>query len=168
MKIMRRKLFLDKDKEETYLNHCAIKGESLYLKEGFVYLFEETKPQQYTYRIKCVKEKDLRVIQAQLKSASETIIKFKFPWLYLRKESKQGTFSRYDDLENRIMLYKRRVTTLLILSLIITVLTFLLGSISLWGYALIFILFIPLYHVILLLRKIYYTKKAIGIKKGSD
>jgi hypothetical protein len=168
MKFIERKYFIDKDKEEFYINQKASIGESFYMKGFTHYLFEETKPQLYTYRIKCVKDKSLKSLKASHEDHATKVVGFSYPWLYLRKLSEKGTFNRYDDLDTRITYYMKRLVRLLILTFIYIILISVLSVITNWFYLLLIGLLWPSYRLVILLRKIAFTQKALQIKKGSD
>lgn len=168
MKFIERNLFIDKDKEESYLNYKSNIGESFYMKGFTHYLFEQTKPQRYNYRIKCVNEKSLKVLKTTYENAHTEIVSFKYPWLYLRKTSEYGTFNRYDDLELRIALYYKYLILAISLLLIQLAATLALSTINSW-FSLLFVLsLLPMSYMIFIVKKIVFTKKAIQIKKGSD
>lgn len=168
MKFIERRLFIDKDKEEFYLNDKANHGESFYMKGFTHYLFEETKPQLYTYRIKCVKEKSYQVIKATYEDTYTKVVDFKYPWVTLRRLSEKGPFNRYDDLENRVALYKTTLSYLLLASFILLSASIGLFFINPYFLGLSIISLPPLFYSLLFFRKIGFTNKAIQIKKSSD
>ncbi|MEK4974675.1 DUF2812 domain-containing protein [Niallia sp. FSL R7-0648] len=106
-----KNLFINIEKEETWLNNMCDKGYALHdISDGY-YIFERCKPGTYIYRIEFLqqeifqKEKEFYLeLMKDLKVESIASIK---RWHYFRRESSLGEFEIYSDTDSQIEHYKR-------------------------------------------------------------
>ncbi len=111
MKHIVRKLFMDYEKEENYLNEMAAKGLSLVEYSFGRYIFEETDKGEYIYRIELL-ENPVGHAESQnyIKFMEESGIEFVssiYRWVYFRRKSADGKFDIYTDIDSRIRHCKR-------------------------------------------------------------
>lgn len=109
------RFYFDKDKEEIWLNRLCEKGWAM---TGFflgVYTFQPCEPGKYTYRIDMPGEIGKNKIGDQQKrqyidfveeTGAEYVCDWGW-WVTFRKETSEGKFELYTDLESKIALYKR-------------------------------------------------------------
>lgn len=114
-----RKIFLDFDKEEQWLNEMASKGLSLVKYTFWKYEFEETLKDKYIYRIQLL-DHDPNNSQSRdyLEFMNETGVEYlgnHWKWVYFRKQNSEDGFELYSDNKSKKAHYKK------ILSLLISV-----------------------------------------------
>lgn len=99
------------EKEEKWLNGMAAKGMMLTDVNGCRYVFEQDTPGKYIYRLELLE---------YVPSNAESIAYIKFledagvefvgaflRWAYFRRQSHEGTFELYSDIESKIKHFKR-------------------------------------------------------------
>lgn len=111
MKHIVRKLFMDYEKEEDYLNEMAAKGLALVDYTFGRYVFEETEKGEYIYRIELL-ENPVRHPESQnyIRFMEETGIEFVasiYRWVYFRRKAAEGAFDIYTDTDSKLRHYKR-------------------------------------------------------------
>lgn len=111
MKYVVRKAFWDYEKEEKWLNEMSAKGMALTDYSWCRYVFEETAPAQYTYRIDLLHNEptnpeSVAYIRFLEESGIECVSTYRL-WVYLRKKASEGPFELYTDIDSRINHYKR-------------------------------------------------------------
>jgi hypothetical protein len=111
MKHVVRKLFVDFEKEEKWLNEMAAKGLNFIDYSIGRYLFEEGKPGEYIYRLELLKEiPNHAESQAYIKFMEEAgveCVDTYMRWVYFRKKAEDGAFDLYSDYASRIKQYER-------------------------------------------------------------
>jgi len=111
MKKIIKKAFWNPEKEQTWLNEMAAKGLALSDYSFWRYVFEETDPGEYIYRIDLL-EQDPRHPESEvflkfLEDSGVSVVATYFKWVYLRKKAADGPFEVYSDVESRIRMYRR-------------------------------------------------------------
>jgi hypothetical protein len=111
MKHVVRKLFINFEKEEKWLNEMAAKGLNLVDYSFGRYLFEEGKPGEYIYRIELLKEvpshiESIAYINFMEDSGVECVSTY-VRWVYFRKKAEDGAFDLYSDYASKIIHYSR-------------------------------------------------------------
>lgn len=111
MKYVVRKAFWDYEKEEKWLNEMSAKGMALTDYSWCRYVFEETAPSQYTYRIDLLQNEPthpegVAYIRFLEESGIECVSTYRL-WIYLRKNTSEGPFELYTDIDSKINHYKR-------------------------------------------------------------
>jgi len=110
MKVV-RKFFLDCEKEEAWLNEMSAEGFALLGVSGGKYVFENSQPGEYIYRIVGL-DRDpnhpasLEYLQF-LKGTNIEHITSDLNWVYLRKESADGAFEVYSDIDSKLKQYRK-------------------------------------------------------------
>ena len=110
MKVV-RKFFMDCDKEETWLNEMSDKGLAQIGGAGSKYVFENSSPGEYIYRIVWLEHDpnhpaSLEYLQF-LKGTDIEHITSDINWVYLRKKSANGAFEVYSDRDSKIKHYQK-------------------------------------------------------------
>ena len=110
MKVV-RKFFMDCDKEEAWLNEMSDKGLALIGGAGSKYVFENSSPGEYIYRIVWLEHDpnhpaSLEYLQF-LKGTDIEHITSDINWVYLRKRSASGAFEVYSDIDSKIKHYRK-------------------------------------------------------------
>ncbi|MCL2539556.1 MAG: DUF2812 domain-containing protein [Oscillospiraceae bacterium] len=128
MKSVVWKWFLNFEKEEEWLNTMSAKGFALIDYFFCRYLFQDSAPGEYIYRIELLEHppthpESQQYLNFMSENGSECISSW-IRWVYFRKRSESGPFDIYSDIDSRIAHY-RRVGTLL---LCIAVAEFCIGS----------------------------------------
>ncbi|HEX2944500.1 MAG TPA: DUF2812 domain-containing protein [Clostridia bacterium] len=111
MKHVVRKLFMDYQKEEDYLNEMAAKGLALVDYTFARYVFEETPKGEYIYRIELL-ENPVKHVESQnyIRFMEESGIEFVssvYRWVYFRRKAADGAFDIYTDMDSRIRHFRR-------------------------------------------------------------
>lgn len=111
MKHTVRKIFLNYEKEEEWLNEMSAKGMALIYYSWCRYVFEETPNNEYIYRIELLEKsptsaESIPYIRFLEESGVECVASV-LNWVYLRKKSTEGAFDIYSDIESKIRYYKR-------------------------------------------------------------
>jgi hypothetical protein len=108
------RMHVDYVKEEKWLNAMSQKGYHFVNYNFFRYLFEKDETKTYTYRIELLDNMPSNPkSQAYLDFLQETnitVVSSYFRWVYLRKESKEGTFELHSDFDSKIQHYIRILT----------------------------------------------------------
>ena len=106
-----KNLFINIEKEETWLNDMCQSGYALCVISNGYYVFEPCDPGTYIYRLEFFdqeifqKEKD-SYLKFMQESNVECIASFK-RWHYFRRDSALGDFEIYSDIDSKIEHYKR-------------------------------------------------------------
>lgn len=108
MKVVRR-IFMDFEKEEKFLNDMSAKGYAFKKYTFSKYVFEETEKNKYRYRIEFLDhdantDEGRQYIEFLSEMGIECVQSY-WNWVYLRK--KDGEFDMYSDLDSRIRHYKK-------------------------------------------------------------
>jgi len=105
------KLYTDYEKEEKWLNDMAAKGLAF---EDYClgrYVFSNSKPGEYTYRIELL-ENSVRNPESQkyldfmADNGVEPVASW-YRWIYFRKKTEDGPFELYSDIDNKIAHFRR-------------------------------------------------------------
>lgn len=163
------RLYLDKDKEEKWLNEMCDSGYKF--KKFFVgfYKFNPCEKGKYIYRIDLIdgisKRKEYKNFMQEI--GVEVIDTWGF-WVFLRKEKSEGRFELYTDKESKIISYRKIRKTfaaVLVLEVICTLLqvpSMLLGFwLGFLGFGLILIMTISI------ARSLYSTNKKIKLLENN-
>lgn len=125
------------DKEEKWLNEMAAKGMALVSVGLCKYIFEDSEPGEYTYKIELLDKMPHR-------SESEAYIRFLeetgaehvgsiFRWIYIRKKTSEGALDLYSDIGSKLR-YMRRLQiffiSLLFFELAVGLMNISIGAIS--------------------------------------
>ena len=109
------RLYLDKDKEEEWLNEMSRQGWAMTEFFAGLYIFTPCEPGQYIYRVDMWKDalhapawrNDYqKYVEFVEETGAEYVCRWGF-WLIFRKESAKGEFALYTDTESQIALYRR-------------------------------------------------------------
>ncbi|MCM8709549.1 DUF2812 domain-containing protein [Clostridium sp. SYSU_GA19001] len=111
MKVVVRKLFINYEKEEKWLNDMAAKGLNLVYYSIGKYIFEKGMPSEYIYRIELLNKfpsnpESKAYINFMEESGVECVASY-MRWVYFRKKANEGSFDIYSDYDSRIKLYKK-------------------------------------------------------------
>ena len=110
-----RKLYMDYGKEEAWLNAMAAKGLALTHYSWCRYVFEETDPGKYIYRIELLGKKPSDPESAAylrfIEGTGVEIVSTYLRWVYLRRKASEGSFDLYSDVASKLA-HGRRVTAL--------------------------------------------------------
>lgn len=109
MKQIIRKLFVDFEKEEKWLNEMADKGLILTDYNFLKYSFEEGTPGEYIYRIELLNNlpahpESRKYIRFMEETGVECVATY-IRWVYFRKKKSEGEFDLYSDYDSRIKHY---------------------------------------------------------------
>jgi hypothetical protein len=108
------KPYLDYEKEEVWLNKMAADGWELQRYTWMRYRFERGEPGRYTYRIELLPRlasaPESREYFEFMKEAGVEVVSEYGQWVYFRKESAEGPFEVFSDLDSRIAHHKRIAT----------------------------------------------------------
>lgn len=106
-----KNLFIDLEKEETWLNNMCKNGYALRDISNGYYVFEPCDPGKYIYRIEFLKQE---IFQKEKHSYLELMQELKVEpvasfnrWHYFRRDSSLGEFEIYSDIDSQIEHYKR-------------------------------------------------------------
>lgn len=104
------KAFWDFEKEENWLSGMASKGLAMTDMVWWRYVFEDTPPGEYTYRLELLEKSperpENRAYFRFLKDTGVEHVASYQNWIYLRKKAADGPFQLYTDLDSRIRHYK--------------------------------------------------------------
>lgn len=111
MKKIVKKAYWNPEKEQIWINEMAAKGLALSDYSCWRYVFEETQPGEYIYRIDLL-EKDPQHPESEvflkfLEDSGVSVVATYFKWVYLRKKAADGPFEVYSDIQSRMRLYRR-------------------------------------------------------------
>ncbi|GAB6991935.1 DUF2812 domain-containing protein [Paenibacillus pini] len=133
-----RKMFWDYEKEEEWLNAMAAKGMMLTDYTWCRYVFEEGTPKEYTFRIELLEHASTHpeskaYIHFMKENGIDCVASYK-RWVYFRRNSSEGAFDIYTDLESKLQHYKRihlLWMTLMAVELIVGLLNILISVVNL-------------------------------------
>jgi hypothetical protein len=111
MKYIIWKPYWNNEREEKWLNEMAAKGLALHSYSWLRYVFEETPPGEYIYRLELLKYKpthpeSMQYIKFVEETGAECVVTY-WRWAYFRKKAADGTFELYTDFTSRIAHHKR-------------------------------------------------------------
>jgi hypothetical protein len=102
--------FWNFEKEEKWLNTMSGRGQALKNVWWIRYVFEDTPPGEYTYRIELLEKSHQhpksRAYMNFLQDTGVEYVSGYMRWVYLRKKTADGPFELYTDLDSRIRHYK--------------------------------------------------------------
>ena len=121
MKHIVRKAFIDYEKEERWLNDMAAKGLAMTDYSWCRYVFEDTEPGEYTYRLELLDNlathpESKKYIGFLEDTGVEQVASYA-RWVYFRKKTTDGPFNLYSDLDSKIKHYQRVFQLWLVLGL---------------------------------------------------
>lgn len=121
MKHIVRKAFLDYEKEEKWLNEMAARGLAMTDYSWCRYVFEDTPPGEYTYRLEllenvAVHPQSQKYIEFLEETGVEQVAAY-MRWVYFRKKTKDGTFNLYSDIDSKLGHYQRVYQLWLVLTI---------------------------------------------------
>lgn len=107
-----KKIFLDFEKEEVWLNSMCRKGYALCEVSKGYYYFETCEPGEYIYRIEFLKPETMNHTEKTtyidfIKEMEIDHIASINRWQYFRRKAALGEFEIYSDLHSKIEHYKR-------------------------------------------------------------
>jgi hypothetical protein len=127
-----RRIFMNFEKEEKWLNDMATKGLNFAHYSPFKYLFDKGTPGEYIYRIelldKMPSHPESKVYIEFMEEAGIECVSTFYRWVYLRKKAEDGAFDLYTDYDSRISFYKK-VSRLVGIALIINLLVAMYNSV---------------------------------------
>lgn len=111
MKYIIWKAYWNNEREEKWLNEMAAKGLALHSYSMFRYVFEETPPGEYIYRIELLEynpthPESRQYIKFVEETGAECVVTY-WRWAYFRKKAADGPFELYTDFTSRIAHHKR-------------------------------------------------------------
>jgi len=111
MKSSIRKIFVNFEKEEKWLNDMAAKGLNLTHYSPIKYSFEQGTPGEYIYRLQLLDKlpshpESMAYINFMEETGAECVATY-LRWVYFRKKAADGAFDIYSDYDSRIKHYKR-------------------------------------------------------------
>lgn len=114
-KIIRR-VFLNVEKEEAWINEMSAKGLHLVRYTFMRYEFEEGLPGEYIYRIQLLdgmakSNKSMKYIQFMEDMGADCIFTYN-RWVIFRKKAEEGNFELYSDMGSRISYYRNLLSLL--------------------------------------------------------
>ena len=111
MKFSKRKIFIDFEKEEKWINDMASKGFNFIYYSPIKYVFEQGTPGEYIYRTELLdKVPSHPESKAYIRFMEETgaeCVDTHLRWVFFRKKAADGAFDIYSDYASRIKHYKR-------------------------------------------------------------
>lgn len=117
-----RKYFADFEKEEQWLNDMSAKGLALVEYSWARYVFEQSAPREYIYRLELLeddpkKTKSAEYLQFMEETGAERVPAGKKPsgktvyvnprWVIFRRRAAEGAFTIYSDTDSKIKHYQR-------------------------------------------------------------
>lgn len=132
-----KKIFWDYEKEEQWLNEMSAKGWMFSAYSFRKYVFTEGPKNKYTYRIELLEQvpnhpKSVEYIGFLEQSGVEKVAEYS-RWVYYRRETAEGPFDIYSDLDSKINHFKRihiLWLTVMMVELIIGSLNIFLGIVN--------------------------------------
>lgn len=105
------KAYMNYEKEEVWLNLMASKGFVLIDYAWCRYVFEDSLPGEYTFRIELMEHHPNRpegreYIKFMEENGVECVATF-LRWVYFRKKASDGAFDIYSDIDSRLRHYQR-------------------------------------------------------------
>lgn len=159
------RLYLDKDKETTWINEMAAKGHAL---KGFFagfYSFEECEPGEYVYQIDFGSKMysvsdDYREFMAE--NNIEIVCLWGY-WIILRKRASEGEFVLYTDVDSSIEHYTKILKMFKVVSILELICFFVEALCAINGAAIgIFGMFIIGILAVAMMRATLSTKRTIN------
>ena len=115
MKHIIRKAYWDYEKEEKWLNSLSAKGLAMTDYSWCRYVFEETLPGEYIYRIELLEKPashpESRQYIAFIEDTGAEFVASYMRWAYLRKKAEDGPFELFTDIDSRLI-HSRRIRAL--------------------------------------------------------
>jgi len=115
MKHIIRKAFWNYEKEEKWLNSLSAKGLAMTDYSWCRYVFEETLPGEYIYRIELLEKPaphpESRQYIAFIEDTGAEFVASYMRWAYFRKKAEDGPFELFTDIDSRLI-HSRRVRAL--------------------------------------------------------
>ncbi|MDE5414339.1 DUF2812 domain-containing protein [Alkalihalobacterium chitinilyticum] len=113
MTIKKKKIFIDYEKEEKWLNEMAAKGLHLVNYSFPTYFFEKGEPGEYCYRIQLLDnlpnhDESKEYIEFMEENEVEYIAS-SMRWVYFRKKATDGPFEIFSDYKSKIKHYSNIV-----------------------------------------------------------
>jgi hypothetical protein len=113
--------FINYEKEEKWLNEMAAKGLAMTDYSWCRYVFEETEPGEYTYRLELLENATVhpesrKYIEFLEETGVEQVAAY-IRWVYFRKKTKDGPFDIYSDIDSKLVHYQRVFQLWLVLGL---------------------------------------------------
>lgn len=110
MKHIIHKAYWNYEKEENWLNKLSSKGLALIDYSWIRYVFEESQPGEYIYRIQLLKNlashpESRKYIEFVESTGAECVATY-LRWVYFRKRAADGPFELYSDIPSKIRHYK--------------------------------------------------------------
>ncbi len=110
MKHIIHKAYWNYEKEEKWLNELSAKGLALVDYSWIRYVFEDSQPGEYIYRIQLLKNlashpESRKYIEFVESTGAECVATY-LRWVYFRKRAADGPFELYSDFESKIHHYK--------------------------------------------------------------
>jgi len=111
MKTIIRKAYRNYEKEENWLNEMAAKGLALTDYSWCRYVFSDSQPGEYIYRIELLEYSPAHPISQNYISFMEENrvehVASYMRWVYFRKKASDGTFDIYSDIDSKTKHYQR-------------------------------------------------------------
>jgi len=111
MKSSIRKIFVNFEKEEKWLNDMASKGLNFIHYSPIKYLFEQGTPGEYIYRLELLDKQpshpESKAYIEFMEGTGAECVDTYLRWVYFRKRAADGAFDIYSDYDSRIKHYKR-------------------------------------------------------------
>jgi len=105
------KWFIDYEKEEAWLNEMSAKGFAFTNYFFGRYVFAESTPGEYVYRMELLKNRlshpDSRQYLGFMAETGAECVSSWYRWAYFRKKAETGTFEIYSDADSKIAHYRR-------------------------------------------------------------
>ncbi len=110
MKHIIYKAYWNYEKEEKWLNGLSAKGLALIDYSWIRYVFEDSQPGEYTFRIQLLKNlasnpESRKYIEFVEGTGAECVATY-LRWVYFRKRAADGPFELYSDIDSKIRHYK--------------------------------------------------------------
>lgn len=120
MDLVIRKVFIDYEKEEEFLNDMSLKGWALKRYTWCKYTFEEAPKGKYIYRLELLDNlmshpDSQKYIQFMEETGAEFVTSY-IRWAYFRKDALDGEFTIYSDIDSKLNHYKKIFSFFLILT----------------------------------------------------
>ncbi|WHY84075.1 DUF2812 domain-containing protein [Neobacillus novalis] len=111
MKRVMRKIFVDFEREEKFLNEMAANGLALTQYSFCKYVFEDAPKGEYIYRLELLEhpinhQESQDYIQFMEETGAELVTSY-HRWVYFRKKAADGEFTIYSDNDSKLRHYKR-------------------------------------------------------------
>ncbi|OEF96678.1 DUF2812 domain-containing protein [Desulfuribacillus alkaliarsenatis] len=128
MKKVVRKLFVNFEKEEKWINEMAAKGLHLVDYSLARYVFEKGKPGEYIYRLELLdhlpSSAEGQVYIESMEEYGVECVATYYSWAFFRKRATEGSFDIYTDYDSRIKHYKSVITLIGIVAVVNLIIAF--------------------------------------------